>query len=334
MSLQESPWVWVLFGAMVLVLLALDLGVFSASRRGPQKVTLRSAAWWSAAWIGLSLAFGIVILVLYGAAPALTYLTAYLLEKSLSVDNVFVFLIIFSELQIPPAQQRRVLYWGVLGALVVRGLLIAGGIFLLRRFHWVVYPFAILVIFAAVRLLWGRQKEREVLAAACAVCGTWVARVIPVTPVLRGGSFWIRERGRLVATPIFIALIVIETTDVVFALDSIPAVFAVTNDLFLVYTSNVFAMLGLRSLYFLLAGIVERFRFLRAGLATILVFVGIKLLTSGVVEIPTWVSLAIIAVALVASVVASLAIRPEMEQSSACRSGRHGESFSARRIDS
>ena len=315
-SMQASPWVWALFGAMVLALLAVDLGVFRVSRRGPHKITLRSAAWWSAAWVGLSLAFGVVILVLYGSGTALTYLTAYLLEKSLSVDNVFVFLIIFSELQIPAAQQRRVLYWGVLGALVVRALLIAGGIFLLRRFHWVVYPFAILVIFAAVRLVWGRQKERQVVAAACAVCGTWVARIIPVTPVMRAGSFWIRERGRLVATPLFIALVVIETTDVVFALDSIPAVFAVTSDLFLVYTSNVFAMLGLRSLYFLLAGVVERFRFLRAGLAAILVFVGIKLLTSGVVEIPTWVSLAVIAVALLLSVVASVAIPPPMEQSS------------------
>jgi tellurite resistance protein TerC len=314
-SMQVSRWIWVLFGAMVLSLLALDLGVFRVSRRGPQKVTLRSAAWWSAAWIGLSLAFGAVILVLYGTAPALTYLTAYLLEKSLSVDNVFVFVIIFSELHIPPEQQRRILYWGVLGALVVRALLIAGGVFLLRRFHWVVYPFALLVIFAAVRLLWGRQKEREVVAAACAVCGTWVARIIPITPVLRGGSFWIRDRGgRLVATPLLIALIVIETTDVVFALDSIPAVFAVTNDLFLVYTSNVFAMLGLRSLYFLLAGVVERFRFLRAGLATILAFVGVKLLASGFVEIPVWMSLAVIAAALGVAVVASVTLPPRAER--------------------
>ncbi len=194
--MHVSSWVWVLFALMVLALLAVDLGVFRASRRGPQEVTLRSAAWWSAAWIGLSLVFGLVILVLYGAAPALTYLTAYLLEKSLSVDNIFVFVLIFSELRIPPEQQRRVLYWGVLGALVVRAVLIAGGVFLLRRFHWVVYPFAALVM--------------------------------------------------------------------------------------------------------------DRFRFIRAGLATILAFVGVKLLFSGVVEIPTWVSLAVIAAVLTLAVTASV----------------------------
>jgi tellurite resistance protein TerC len=222
------------------------------------------------------------------------------------VDNIFVFVLVFSELRIPPAQQRRVLYWGVLGALVVRAVLIAGGVFLLRRFQWIVYPFAALVIFAAVRILWGRNKERELVATACAVCGSWVARIIPITPVLRGGSFWVGERGRLVATPLFIALVVVETTDVIFALDSIPAVFAVTQDLFLVYTSNIFAMLGLRSLYFLLAGVVDRFRFLRAGLAIILAFVGVKLLFSGVVEIPTWISLAVIAAALSLAVTASV----------------------------
>jgi tellurite resistance protein TerC len=306
--MQVSSWVWVLFALMVLALLAVDLGAFRPSRRGPQEVTLRSAAWWSGAWIGLSLLFGLVILVLYGTAPAVTFLTAYLLEKSLSVDNIFVFILIFSELRIPPEQQRRVLYWGVLGALVVRAILIAGGVFLLRRFHWVIYPFAALVIFAAVRILWGREKERQLVVNACAVCGTWVARIIPVTPVLRDGSFWIRNRGRLVATPLFIALVVVETTDLVFALDSIPAVFAVTGDLFLVYTSNVFAMLGLRSLYFLLSGVVERFRFLRAGLAAILAFVGLKMLSGGLVEIPTWVSLAVIAAALTLAVTASVAI--------------------------
>src|SRR6267154_15019 len=212
--MQVSSWVWVLFALMVLAVLAADLGVFRPTRRGPREVTLGSAAWWSAAWIGLSLLFGVVILAVYGTAPALTYLTAYLLEKSLSVDNIFVFVLIFSDLQIPPAQQRRVLYWGVLGALVVRALLIAGGVFLLQRFQWVVYPFAALVIFAAVRLLWGREKERELVATACAVCGSWVARIIPITPVLRGGAFWVRERGLLVATPLFVALVVIETTEI------------------------------------------------------------------------------------------------------------------------
>ena len=317
--MQVSSWVWVLFALMVLAVLAADLGVFRPSRRGPREVTLGSAAWWSAAWIGLSLLFGVVILALYGRGPALTYLTAYLLEKSLSVDNIFVFVLIFSELRIPPEQQRRVLYWGVLGALASRALLIAGGVFLLRRFNWIVYPFAALVLFAAVRILWGREKERELVATACGVCSTWVARIIPITPVLRGGAFWVSQRGRLLATPLFIALVVVGTTDVIFALDSIPAVFAVTGDLFLVYTSNVFAMLGLRSLYFLLSGIVERFRFLRAGLAAILAFVGLKLISSGVVEIPTWVSLAVIAAALTLAVAASLTISPKLAPVSGAR---------------
>ncbi|HEY4769799.1 MAG TPA: TerC/Alx family metal homeostasis membrane protein [Myxococcales bacterium] len=317
--MQVSSWVWALFALMVLAVLAADLGVFRRSRREPREVSLASAAWWSAAWIGLSLLFGVVILALYGREPALTYLTAYLLEKSLSVDNIFVFVLIFSELRIPPDQQRRVLYWGVLGALASRALLIAGGVFLLRRFNWIVYPFAALVLFAAVRILWGKEKERELVATACAVCGTWVARIIPITPVLRGGAFWVSQRGRLLATPLFIALVVVETTDVIFALDSIPAVFAVTGDLFLVYTSNVFAMLGLRSLYFLLSGIVERFRFLRAGLAAILAFVGLKLLSSAVVEIPTWVSLAVIAAALTLAVAASLTIAPKLAPVSGAR---------------
>jgi len=319
--MQVSSWVWALFALMVLAVLAADLGVFRPSRREPREVTLSSAAWWSAAWVGLSLLFGAVILALYGRGPALTYLTAYLLEKSLSVDNIFVFVLIFSELRIPPDQQRRVLYWGVLGALASRALLIAGGVFLLRRFNWIVYPFAALVLFAAVRILWGREKERELVATACGVCSTWVARIIPITPVLRGGAFWVSQRGRLLATPLFIALVVVETTDVIFALDSIPAVFAVTGDLFLVYTSNVFAMLGLRSLYFLLSGIVERFRFLRAGLAAILAFVGLKLLCSGLLEVPTWVSLAVIAAALGLAVAASLTIQSKLAPVSGARAG-------------
>ena len=307
--MHVSVWVWALFAALVLAMLALDLGVFRTARRGPQEVTLRSAALWSGAWIGLGLSFGLIVLALYGSGPALAYLTAYVLEKSLSVDNIFVFVLIFSELQIPPAQQRRVLYWGILGALATRGALIAVGIYLLERFHWVIYPFAALIILAAARLLWGREKERALVIGACAVCGSWVARFIPITPLLRGGQFWIRQNGRLVVTPLFVALIVVETTDVIFALDSIPAVFAVTQEPFLVYTSNVFAMLGLRSLYFLLAGVVDRFRYLRVGLAAILVFVGGKMLLSEVLEVPTWVSLGVIAGSLTVAVTVSL-MRP------------------------
>jgi tellurite resistance protein TerC len=303
----ESLWVWGLFGVLVLAMLALDLG---ALRRSDGEQPFKSALLWSAAWIGLGVGFGGIVFALYGADAALTYYTAYALEKSLSVDNIFVFVLIFSELQIPAAEQRRVLYWGVLGALVMRAIFIALGVFLLTRFHWVIYPFAALILFAAVRILFGQEKEREVVINACAVCSTWVARIIPITPVLWGHRFWVRQHGRLLATPLLIALILVEATDAVFALDSIPAVFAVTQDPFLIYTSNIFAMLGLRSLYILLGGAVSRLRYLRFGLAFILAFVGVKLLLGGVVEIPAWASLVIILGAVAVSAAFSLMMIP------------------------
>ncbi|MFN2564508.1 MAG: TerC family protein [Gemmatimonadaceae bacterium] len=309
-DMQVSAVAWALFGAIIVAMLAIDLGAFRGTRGASREMTPRSAALWTAAWIGLALLFGFVVLAFYGPSAALTYLTAYLLEKSLSIDNIFVFVLIFAQLQIPEGEQRRVLYWGVLGALVMRALLIAAGVYLLERFHWVIYPFAVLVILAAVRMVAGREKERAAVAAACAVCGSWVARLIRITPVLRGGRFWVRQGGRLVATPLFIALVVVETTDLIFALDSIPAVLSVTRDPFLVYTSNVFAMLGLRSLYFLLAGAVERFRYLRTALAAVLAFVGGKMLLGDVVEVPTWVSLVVIAIAIGLGVAISLARPP------------------------
>jgi tellurite resistance protein TerC len=305
--MHESLWVWGLFGALVLALLALDL---STLRRSEGEQSLRSAILWSAAWIGLGIGFGGIVFSLYGSEAALMYYTAYALEKSLSVDNIFVFVLIFAELQIPAAEQRRVLYWGVLGALVMRAIFIALGVFLLARFHWIIYPFAALILFAAVRILFGQEKEREVVVNACAVCSTWVARIIPITPVLWGHRFWVRQHGRLLATPLFIALVLVEVTDAVFALDSIPAVFAVTQDPFLIYTSNIFAMLGLRSLYVLLGGAISRLRYLRFGLAFILAFVGVKLLLGDVVEIPAWVSLGIILGAVAASAAFSLMMIP------------------------
>ena len=302
-------WAWALFGVLVLSALALDLGLLTRSGRQRHELSLRAATARSVGWTALALLFGFGVLVMFGKPAALTFVTAYLLEQSLSIDNVFVFVLIFSELKIPPALQRSVLLWGVLGALVMRGLLIAAGLFLLSEFHWVVYPFAALIIFAAVRLLWGKRKEQDLVVAACSICNTWVARFIPITPQYHGGSFVVRqaERGnRLVATPILVALIIVETTDIVFALDSVPAVLAVTQEPFLVYTSNVFAMLGLRSLYFVLAGVVERFRFLRVGLASILIFFGARLLLGNVVEVPTAVSLVVIAVALTLSIAVSI----------------------------
>ena len=304
--MNVSLWVWAVFALLVLVALAIDLELPRARRGEDREPTLRSAAVRSAAWIGLALLFAVGILALYGQHAALTFLTAYLLEKSLSIDNIFVFVVIFSELRIPPAQQKRVLLWGVLSALAMRALLIGAGLYVINRFQWVIYPFAALIILAAVRLLWGRKKESELVAAACNICSTWVARVIPITPVFHGHSFLVRQGGRLVATPLLVALIIVETTDIVFALDSVPAVLAVTREPFLVYTSNIFAMLGLRALYFLLAGIVDRFRFINVGLAVILLFFGARLLLGEIIEFPHWVSLGVIAAALAISVIASL----------------------------
>jgi tellurite resistance protein TerC len=305
-TVNVSPWVWAVFAVLVLSAIAFDLGFLRRSGREQGELSVRAAAVRSAAWIGLALLFGVGVTALYGRDAGVTFLTAYLLEESLSVDNIFVFVLIFSELRIPPQLQRGVLLWGVLGALVMRGLLIGLGIFALSRIHWIVYPFAALIIFAAVRLLWGQRRQREVVVAACSVCSTWVARLIPITPQFHGSRFLVRQGGRLVATPLFVALIIVETTDVVFALDSVPAALAVTRDPFLIYTSNVFAMLGLRSLYFVLAGAVERFRFIRVGLAGILIFFGVRLLLSEIVEFPNYVSLAVIAAALSLSVMASI----------------------------
>ncbi len=299
-------WGWAAFVVFIVGAFAFDLGLLRRADRRHHELTVREATLRSAAWIGLALLFGLVVVALDGPSAGLSYTTAYLLEESLSIDNIFVFVLIFSELQIPPPLQRGVLLWGVIGALIARALLIGAGIFVISRFHWVVYPFAALIIFAAVRLLFGQKKERELVVAACSVCSTWVARLIPITPVFHGGRFFVREGGRLLATPLFVALVIIETSDIVFALDSVPAVLAVTRDPFIVYTSNVFAMLGLRSLYFVLAGAVQRFRYLPVGLAAILIFFGAKLLLSDVVEVPNHISLMAIAVALSLSVGASI----------------------------
>jgi len=301
-----SIWGWVLFVIFILAAIAFDLDLFRKKGEVDFEMSVRDAALRSVAWIALAVLFGLGVMVMYGSSTGITFLTAYFLEESLSIDNIFVFVLIFSQLRIPAALQRRVLVLGVVGALIARGLIIAAGIEVLSRFHWVIYPFAALIIFAAVRLLFGEKKQRDIVIAACAVCSTWVARIIPITPFFHGHHFIVRQKGRLVATPLLVALIIVETTDVVFALDSVPAVLAVTRNPFLVYTSNVFAMLGLRSLYFVLAGAVERFRYLRAGLAAILVFFGARLLLTDVIAVPNHLSLAVIAAALGLSVIASL----------------------------
>ena len=261
---------------------------------------------WVVVWIGVSLALGLWVLATRGADAASEYYAAYILEKSLSVDNIFVFVVIFSELHIPREYQRRVLQFGIAGALVFRALLIGAGIALIERFGWVTYPFAMLMLFAAWRMLFGAERERTVVQAACNVCETWIARIVPVSPVLHGGDFWRREGGRLAATPLFVALVVVETTDIVFALDSVPAVLAVTRNPFIVYSSNVMAMLGLRSLYFVLADALDRLHYLRYGLALVLVFSGVKMLAGERVHIGAGTSVLVIAVILLATIAASM----------------------------
>src|ERR1700740_2141934 len=261
---------------------------------------------WVIVWVGPGLAAGLLVAATHGRGAATEYFAAYLLEESLSVDNIFVFVVIFSELHIPAEYQRRVLLFGVGGALVFRAVAIFAGLTLIERFQWITYPFATLILFAAWRLLFGAERERKVVTEACDVCGTWIARVVRVSPVLHGHNFWRREGGRLVATPLLVALVVIETTDIVFALDSIPAVLAVTRNPLIVYSSNVMAMLGLRSLYFVLSDAVYQLRYLRGGLATLLVFTAAKMLASEWVHVSAGLSVAVIGVVLLATVAASV----------------------------
>ena len=244
---------------------------------------------------------------------AAAYYAAYILEKSLSVDNIFVFVLIFSQLRIPAHQQHRVLLLGIVGALVMRALMIGGGVYLLQRFHWVIYPFAGLLLVAAVRLLFGESAERRFVEESCAACSTWVARIIPVTPIAEGQRFVVRDNGKLMATPMFVALILIETTDLIFALNSIPAVLAITRDPYIVYTSNIFALLGLRALYFVLADVAQRFHYLRPGLAAILCFVAGKMLLTGIVDISVNASLGVIVGIVLVAIAASWAF-PRKEQ--------------------
>jgi tellurite resistance protein TerC len=291
----------------VLALLALDLGVF---HRAAHTVKAREAAIWSVVWVALSLTFNAGIYFYWGRQAALEFLTGYLIEKALSVDNIFVFLLVFSYFQVPAKYQHRVLFWGVLSALVMRGAMIAAGSYLIARFEWILYIFGVFLVVTAVRM--ATQDDRAIEPEANPVIRL-VRSLIPVTNVYHGQRFFVRDKSRWVATPLFIVLVFIEVTDLVFAVDSIPAVFAVTKDTFLIYTSNVFAILGLRSLYFLLADVVGRFHFLKLGLAAVLGFVGLKMLAADVFHLPVGISLGVIALLLGSSVVASWMFPKETE---------------------
>jgi tellurite resistance protein TerC len=291
---------WAGFVAFVVAMLALDLGVLN---RKAHVVGPREALGWSAAWVGLALAFGAWVFFQFGAAKGEEFLAGYLVEKSLSVDNLFVFVVLFAALGIPRALQHRVLFWGILSALVLRAAMIVGGAALLDRFHWLLYVFGGFLLFTGVKL-WRHRAEAEDPGAGKVLA--LVRRLVPSTPRLEGQAFFVREGGRWVATPLFLPLASIEVADVVFAVDSIPAVFAVTSDPFVVFTSNIFAILGLRALYFLLADMVGRFAYLKTGLSAVLVFVGAKMLVAGWVKVPPAASLSVIAGILAVSVGASL----------------------------
>jgi tellurite resistance protein TerC len=283
-----TPGLWIGFTVFVLAMLALDLGVF---HRKAHAVTLKEAASWSAVWVGLAVVFNVGVWNWFGSQKALEFTTGYLLEKSLAVDNIFVFLVVFSAFAVPAAYQHRVLFWGILGALVMRAAFIFAGAALLARFHWVMYVFGAILLLTAVKLLRSHGEESDPTES-------WVTRTyrrfVPSTDGYRGDRFFVKEAGKWLATPLFLVLIIIEVTDLVFAVDSIPAIFAVTSDPFIVFTSNIFAILGLRSMYFLLAGVMEKFHLLKIGLAVVLAFVGVKMLLIDVYKIPILASLAVI----------------------------------------
>ncbi|WP_256013656.1 TerC family protein [Desertivirga xinjiangensis] len=290
---------WLEFNLFVLLMLALDLGIFN---RKVHIITIKEALIWSGIWVSLALVFNVFVYYWYGEQKALEFLTGYLVEKSLSVDNIFVFVLVFRYFQIPPIYQHKVLFWGILGALVMRVIFIFAGVALIEKFHWTVYLFGVFLIYTGYKMFSEKDKKLE---PEKNIFIRLVRRIIPVSQGIQSEKFFIRENGRTHATPLFLVLLFIEATDLIFAVDSIPAILAITQDEFMVYTSNVFAILGLRSLYFALAHLIDRFVYLTYGLALILVFVGVKMVFIDVFKIPIFISLLVIAFVISASVILS-----------------------------
>lgn len=293
-------WVWGAFAAFIVGMLVVDLVAFG--RRG-EEVPFRRAIGWSVGWTALGLAFAVVLWLWQGSKPAEEYLAGFLIEKSLSIDNLFVFALIFSYFAVPAAYQRRVIFWGIVGAIVLRGVFIAAGAALLDAFHATIYVFGAFLIVTAIRMAW--HSEVEIHPERNPVLRL-LARTLPMTPEYHSDRLTVREGGRRLATPMFAALATVATFDVVFAVDSIPAIFAVTRDVFIVYAANAFSLLGLAALYFVLAGMMGRFRYLNVGLAVVLAFVGLKMVVSDLYQVPVFVSLAVIVVTLVVAIVASV----------------------------
>ncbi len=294
---------WIVFGVLIPTMLILDLGVF---HRRAHAVKVKEALIWSSIWISLALLFCLGIYLLMGSDKALLFITGYLVEESLSVDNLFVFLLIFTYFCVPAADQHRVLFWGIMGAIVMRGIFIVAGLALLEHLHWIVYLFGLFLIYTAVRLAF--QKDKEVHPEKNPVLRLF-RRFVPLTKNYHMNKFFVVSRGRRLTTPLLLVLVVIETTDVVFAVDSVPAILAITRDPFIVYTSNIFAVMGLRALYFALSGVIQKFHYLNYGLAAILGFLGLKMLVTDFLEIPVVASLGVVGGILALSAVLSL-LRP------------------------
>ena len=306
-------WFWVGFNLFIFAMLALDLGIF---HRKAHEIRVREALIESGYWIGLALLFNVVVYFWQGREVALQFLTGYVIEKSLSVDNIFVMILIFAYFRVPAKYQHKVLFWGIVGALVMRAIFITAGIVLIHKFHWIIYVFGAFLIFTGIKL--ALEKDKEIHPEKNFVL-KFFKRFMPTTDSYEGDKFFIKKAGKLLATPLFLVLLVVEATDVVFAVDSIPAILAITHDPFIVYSSNAFAILGLRALFFALAGVMGMFHHLHYGLAAILGFVGVKMLLSDIYKIPIGISLGVIAGAIAFSVIASL-VWPKKDQKIAVES--------------
>ena len=293
-------WGWTIFAIIVTFMLALDLGVF---KKESHTIKPKEAFKWSAIWVAISITFCAGVYVWMGKDKAVEFVTSYLIEKSLSLDNIFIFLLIFKYFKIEGRYQHKILYWGVLGALILRGIMIALGLTLLKHFEWIIYVFGLILIYSAIRMLIVDSFSAQISQSPVLL---WLETNLPFTKNHKGSQFWVKIKGRYLATPLFLVLLSIEFSDLIFAIDSIPAVLAITYDPFIIYTSNIFAILGLRAMYFLLADIVPRFKYLHEGLAAILIFVGLKMLISDYYKISAVYSLLIIILILTISIIFSI----------------------------
>ena len=300
-------WFWVIFNAVILALLFLDLAVWNREGR---IIPFKQALVSSFCWILLAGAFAFFIHVRMSPAKSLEFVTGYLVEEALSVDNLFVFILLFKYFKVPREQERTVLFWGIIGALIMRGIFIVAGVALVQRFHWILYLFGAFLIYTGFKLMGGDDDQVD---PSRNLVLKWARKLLPVTDDYHGKKFFFRREGSLFATPLFIVLLVVETTDILFATDSIPAILAISRDPFVVYTSNVFAILGLRSLFFALSGLMKLFHYLNYGLAVVLMFIGAKMLASYRYELPTWAALTVIAIVLGLSVLASV-VFPQKEE--------------------